>query len=82
MALGRASGIALVGLRGHVVNVEAHMSAGLPGFTLIGLPDTSLSEARDRVRAAITSCGIEFPARKIGLARHRRGARRPARPHQ
>ncbi|WP_313279949.1 YifB family Mg chelatase-like AAA ATPase [Timonella senegalensis] len=65
MALGRASGIALVGLRGHVVNVEAHMSAGLPGFTLIGLPDTSLSEARDRVRAAITSCGIEFPARKI-----------------
>jgi len=65
MALGRASAVALVGLSGHIVNVEAHMSAGLPGFTLIGLPDTSLSEARDRVRAAITSCGIEFPQRKI-----------------
>lgn len=65
MALGRATSIALVGLTGHLINVEAHVSSALPSFGIIGLPDASLSEARDRVRAAISSSGLDFPLRKI-----------------
>src|SRR5690606_11787080 len=45
--------------------VEAHLGAGLPAFTLVGLPDTSLHEARDRVRAAIASSGLEWPNRRL-----------------
>lgn len=65
MALGRSASIALVGLTGHHINVEAHVSSALPSFSIIGLPDASLSEARDRVRAAIHSSGFDFPLRKI-----------------
>ncbi len=64
MALGRTAAIALVGLRGHLVTVEAHVADGLPSFSLIGLPDASLSEARDRVRAAVASCGVSWPVRR------------------
>ncbi len=63
--IGRAFTIALAGLTGHVVEVEAHLAAALPGFTLVGLPDASLHESRDRVRAAIVSSGIAWPTRRI-----------------
>ncbi|MCU1430923.1 MAG: Mg chelatase-like protein [Actinotalea sp.] len=63
--LGRTSAVALVGLTGHMIEVEAHLAASLPGFTLVGLPDASLAEARDRVRAAITSSGLGWPQRRI-----------------
>lgn len=56
-ALGRARAVALVGTNGHVVDVEAHIADGLPAFTIVGLPDTAVSEARERVRAALSSCG-------------------------
>ncbi|WP_435299811.1 YifB family Mg chelatase-like AAA ATPase [Timonella sp. A28] len=65
MAIGYARTIALLGVHGHNVTVEAHVTSAIPAFTIIGLPDASLSEARDRVRAAIASAGIEFPQRKI-----------------
>ncbi|MCB0967608.1 MAG: YifB family Mg chelatase-like AAA ATPase [Ilumatobacter sp.] len=55
----------ILGARGHPVLVEVHVGQGLPGFTMLGLPDESCREARDRVRAAITSCGIEWPNKKI-----------------
>ncbi|HSP60258.1 MAG TPA: YifB family Mg chelatase-like AAA ATPase [Ornithinimicrobium sp.] len=55
----------LVGLSGHLVAVEAHLAASLPGFTLVGLPDASLAEARDRVRAAVLSSGVPWPQRRI-----------------
>jgi magnesium chelatase family protein len=55
--LGRARAVALVGTTGHVVEVEAHISDGLPAFTIVGLADTAVSEARERVRAALASCG-------------------------
>lgn len=55
----------LAGVRGHPVRVEVHVSSGLPGFTIVGLPDTSCREARDRVRAALTSTGEKWPQRKI-----------------
>jgi magnesium chelatase family protein len=68
MSLARCHSVALVGVDGHVVEVEADLNNGIPGLVIIGLPDTSLYEARDRVRAAITNSGEEWPMRKITLA--------------
>ncbi len=65
MPLGRTSAVALLGLTGEIVEVEADISSNLPGFVLIGLPDAALGEARDRVRAAATNTGCEFPTRKV-----------------
>jgi len=63
--LGTTRAVALVGLTGHVVEVQAHLAASVPGFTLVGLPDAALSESRDRVRAAVTSSGLDWPNKKI-----------------
>ena len=68
MALARAYAVGLVGLTGHLVEVEADLALGLPGLTVIGLPDASLGEARDRVRAAIVNSGQAWPQRRITLA--------------
>ena len=67
MALARTFAIALLGVAGHLVEVEAHLANGLPGLTLIGLPDTALHEARDRVRAAVVNSGFSWPNRRITL---------------
>ena len=55
----------LVGVWGHPVSVEVHVAEGLPGFTIVGLPDASCREARDRVRAAIVSSKLTWPMRRI-----------------
>jgi magnesium chelatase family protein len=55
----------LVGVRGHLVEVEADIANGLPAMVLSGLPDTALNEARDRVRAAIVNAGQRWPNRRI-----------------
>ena len=71
MTLARAWSVGLVGLDGHLVEVQADLADGVPGFTLIGLPDTALHEARDRVRAAIANSGEKWPASRritIGLS--------------
>ncbi|GAB2459572.1 YifB family Mg chelatase-like AAA ATPase [Xylanimonas ulmi] len=65
MSLGTTAAVALVGLAGHVVEVQAQLAYSVPGFTLVGLPDTALSESRDRVRAAVLSTGLAWPNRKI-----------------
>ncbi len=65
MALAVAHSRGLDGLLAPPVVVEAHLAAGLPSFTLVGLPDTEVKEARDRVRAAIVNSGFEFPSRRI-----------------
>lgn len=57
--------VGLVGVTGHVVEVEADLSPGLPAVVLSGLPDTALNEARDRVRAAIVNSGQSWPNRRI-----------------
>lgn len=57
--LAATSGIALIGLEGHIVTVETHVGRGLVSFTLVGLPDASLRESKDRVRSAIQACGLE-----------------------
>ncbi|MGE5466926.1 MAG: YifB family Mg chelatase-like AAA ATPase [Ignavibacteria bacterium] len=56
---------ALAGMEAPEVTVEVHLAAGLPAFTLVGLADAEVREARDRVRAAISTSGYEFPARRI-----------------
>jgi magnesium chelatase family protein len=55
----------LVGVDGQPVSVEVHVSNGLPGFRVVGLPDASCREARDRVRAAVLSSGYTWPQRRI-----------------
>lgn len=55
----------MLGIEGYVVRVEADSSAGSPAFTIIGLPDRALAEARDRVRAAIFNSGFAYPAGRL-----------------
>ncbi len=55
----------LFGIVGSPVNVEVHIGNGLPGFTVVGLPDEACRESRDRVRAALLSSGFEWPNRRI-----------------
>ena len=65
MPLAKALSISLFGLQGRLIEVEADISATLPGFQLVGLPDASLQEASARVRAAIVNTGLAWPNRKI-----------------
>ena len=65
MGLARTACVALLGVEGHLVEVEADLSAGLPGLALIGMPDASLYEARDRVRAAVLNSGQPWPNQRI-----------------
>lgn len=55
----------LLGVEGQPVAVECQVSNGLPGFTVVGLPDTACREARDRVRAALLSSGLTWPQRRV-----------------
>jgi len=68
MALGRAHSVAVSGVDGQLVEIEADIGRGLPGVHLVGLPDTALQESRDRVRAAVTNSGEEWPDRRVILA--------------
>ncbi|WP_434994030.1 YifB family Mg chelatase-like AAA ATPase [Arthrobacter sp. Ld5] len=65
MALGRTYAVSLVGMNGHVVEVEADIGQTLPAFVLLGLPDASLNEAKDRIRAAARNAGVPLSRRKI-----------------
>ncbi len=63
--LATVSSATLVGVDGHPVAVEVHVSNGLPGFRVVGLPDASCRESRDRVRAAIISSGFRWPQKRV-----------------
>ncbi len=63
--MARTHSIALVGVEGHPVEIESDIENGLPGLLLVGLPDTALREARDRIRAAIVNSGEQWPQRRI-----------------
>ena len=65
MPLARTYSVALIGVTGHMVEVEVDIANGLVGMILVGLPDTALREARDRIRAAIVNSGEQWPQRKI-----------------
>ncbi|POZ14118.1 ATP-dependent protease [Lelliottia aquatilis] len=58
---------AALGVQAPLISVEVHLSNGLPGLTLVGLPETTVKEARDRVRSAIINSGYAFPAKKITI---------------
>ena len=63
--LATVSSATLVGVEGCPVRVEVHVSSGLPGFTVVGLPDATCREARDRVRAALLSSGQRWPSQRV-----------------
>ena len=68
MSLASAWAVALHGVDGVLVEIEAHIGPGLPGLQMVGLPDAALSEARDRVRAAVLNSGQRWPPRRMTLA--------------
>ena len=65
MGLVRILVVTLTDLQGHLVDVEAHCASGLPAFTLVGLPDAAVRESRDRVRAALTTCGVTWEEQRL-----------------
>ena len=68
MALAQTLAVALSGVSGQVVEVEAHLGEGLPGFSYTGLADKAVSESRDRIRAAVVNSEAEWSNRKITVA--------------
>jgi len=64
MALAIAHSRGLDGTAAPAVRVEVHLANGLPSFALVGLPDTEVKEARDRVRAALINSGFDFPQKR------------------
>ncbi|MER8224843.1 YifB family Mg chelatase-like AAA ATPase [Streptomyces sp. NPDC094143] len=65
MAFARTCSVTLVGVEGVVVEVQADLEPGVAAFTLVGLPDKSLTESRDRVRAAVVNSGAAWPQKKL-----------------
>ncbi|CAB4896505.1 unannotated protein [freshwater metagenome] len=65
--LAAISSATLLGVEGHRVVVEVHVSSALPSFTIVGLPDEVCREARDRVRAAVLSSGFSWPSKRVTI---------------
>ena len=63
--LARVRSAAVFGIDASTVDIEVDITLGLPGLTIVGLPDTSVRESRDRIRSAVRNSGFEFPVRKI-----------------
>src|SRR6478736_1635740 len=63
--LARVRSAAVFGIEASPVGIEVDVSFGLPGFTVVGLPDASVRESRDRIRSAIRNSGFEFPRHRI-----------------
>jgi magnesium chelatase family protein len=63
--LATARTFTLDGVSARPVRVEVDVRRGLPAFSVVGLPDTAVREARERVRAALANCGFEFPLRRL-----------------
>ena len=61
----RVKGIGLFGIDSYMIEIEADVSNGLPAFDIVGLPDATVKESRDRIRAAIKNCGFKFPVGRI-----------------
>lgn len=63
--LSKVKTMSLDGINGYLVEIQSDVTGGLPSFDIVGLPDIRVKEAKERVRAAIKNCGVEFPSRKI-----------------
>ena len=59
--------VSLTGLDGNIVEVQTDISNGIVAFEIIGLPDTTVREARDRAKASIKNCGCDFPRKRITM---------------
>ena len=68
MSVATTRGISLTGLEGEVINIEVDVSNGLPTYSLLGLPDATLNEARDRIRAAILNSGYRWPNQRVTVS--------------
>ena len=68
MTIGRIQAVALQGLLGSVIDIECDIADGIPMYSLLGLPDASLQESRDRVRAALTNTGQKWPNKKVTVS--------------
>ncbi|MBP8191177.1 MAG: ATP-dependent protease, partial [Aquabacterium sp.] len=64
MSLAVVHSRSLDGLEAPAVTIEVHLANGLPSFTLVGLADTEVKESKERVRAALSNCGLDFPYNK------------------
>jgi magnesium chelatase family protein len=62
---GRVFAVAVIGVQGHLIRVEAHVGRGLPALTVSGLPGTGVLDGRERVRPAVESAGLEWPLRRV-----------------
>lgn len=67
MSMGRARSVVLIGMEGHLIEVEADIGQSLPAFVLLGLPDAALRESQDRIRSAAKNTGIELPRRRLTI---------------
>ncbi len=67
MSLAIVATRAKAGVEAPAVNVETHLSNGLPGLSIVGLPETAVKESKDRVRSALMNTGFDFPARRITI---------------
>jgi len=65
MSLAKVNSAAVIGLDAFPVEVEVDISAGLPSFTIVGLPDKAIEESKERVRSAIKNSGANFPPKRI-----------------
>lgn len=79
MGLGRSSTVALAGVHGTVIAVEADIAAGLPGMTVVGMGDVAVAQARDRVRSAVVNSALPWPKTRVTVSLapaglHKRGA--------
>ena len=63
--LSNIKSMSLLGVDGYLVDVQVDVSGGLPSWEVVGLPDTSVRESKERVRTSIQNTGIEFKSRKI-----------------
>ena len=61
----KLNSVAVFGMETYLLQIETDISNGLPAFDIVGLPDTSVKESRDRVRSALKNCGFKFPPSRI-----------------
>jgi hypothetical protein len=73
---GRVLAVAVVGVQGHLIRVEAHVGRGLPALMIAGLPGAGIQDGRERVRPAVESVGLEWPLRRVVVNLSPAGARK------
>ena len=65
--LSKTQSCSVIGIHGWLIQVEVDVAPGLPQFSTVGLPDNSVRESKDRVKAAIKNCGYDFPNKRVTI---------------